>query len=251
MSSRERECYTRGRSRFERGEDEAALLEFQKLLRTQKSFADVHYMVGVLQDRGGDLEAAGESFNTAVSINPDYAEALVALASVCERSGDYNRSRELALRAAGRARDEQGSLDATTRGKLANLQAAVADACAEVGDLREAIEGYRKALERCPDFHDIRHRLGVTLREAGLPGQALREFQRVLRGNPGLLDAQVQLGLTCYSLGRAREALERWQAVLEVDGNREDARMYIRLVSKQGTASRSPSPAPGESKPSP
>jgi tetratricopeptide (TPR) repeat protein len=232
MTPRERETYSRGRVLFERGEVDPALGELTQLLETQSGFADVHYMVGVLLDLRGEVEAAGESLRHAIHLNPTYAEALLALASVYERSGDYDRSREMAERASGFARATSGSLDATTRGKLANLQAAVADAYADVGELREAIEGYRKALERCPDFHDIRYRLGVVLRESGLPDQALREFKRVARGNPAMLHAQIQLGLTYYTLGRSGDALERWNAVLEQDPSREEARMYIRLVSK-------------------
>jgi len=232
MTPRERESYSRGRALFERGEIDPALGELTHLLETQSGFADVHYMVGVLLDLRGETEAAGQSLRHAIRLNPSYAEALLALASVYERSGDFDRSRELAEKASGFAQATSGSLDATTRGKLANLQAAVADAYAEVGELREAIEGYRKALDRCPDFHDIRSRLGVVLRDSGLPDQALREFKRVARGNPAMLDAQIQLGLTYYTLGRSGDALERWKAVLEQDPSREEARMYIRLVTR-------------------
>jgi tetratricopeptide (TPR) repeat protein len=239
MTSREKEVYARGKSLFERGDVDPALEELNSLLETRKDFADVHYMIGVLLDRRGDIDASADSLRDAIHLNPSYAEALLALASVYERQGNYSKSRELAERASTLAQSSAGTLDATTRGKLANLQAAVADAYAEVGDLREAIEGYRKSLERCPDFHDIRYRLGIALRDVGLPDQALREFKRVLRGNPGLLDAQVQLGLTYYTLGRSADALERWRAVLSHDPGREDARMYTRLVlskTQQGIA---------------
>ena len=233
LTPQEREAYARGRALFERGEVEPALEALGTLLQSRADFADVHYMVGVLQDQSGDLEAAGRSLQRAIHLNPTYAEALLALASVCERAGDFDRSRELAERASARMHSGAGAMDATTRGKLANLQAAVGDAYAEAGELREAVEAYRKALDRCPEFHDIRHRLGIALRELGLPDQALREFKRVLRGNPGLLDAHVQLGLTYYSLGRCDDALERWRAVLKHDPDREDARMYARLVTSK------------------
>ena len=241
MTPREKEVYARGRSLFERGDVDPALSELNELLATRTDFADVHYMVGVLLDRRGDINAAAASLRDAIHLNPSYAEALLALASVYERQGEYAKSRELAERASNLAQRGSGTLDTTTRGKLANLQAAVADAYAEVGELREAVEGYRKALERCPDFHDIRYRLGISLRELGLPDQALREFKRVLRGNPGLLDAQVQLGLTYYTLGRATDALERWQAVLNLDSERDDARMYMRLVSSKIQSSQNTS----------
>ena len=231
MTVRERESYSRGRAHFDSGEIDPALEAFAALLKTKDGFADIHYMVGVLFDRKGELEAAADSFRKAIRLNPNYAEALLALASVHEQRGDFDRSRELAERASALSQSGGGRLDSTTRGKLANMQAAVGDAYAEVGERREAIEAYRKALDRCPDFHDIRHRLGVTLREAGLPAQASSEFKRVLRANPGLHDSRVQLGLTYYALGRAREALAEWQVVEREEPQRADISMYLKLVS--------------------
>lgn len=230
MTSTEREEYLRGVRCFERGETDEAMAAFTELLKTRDGFADVHYMVGLIHDRRGNLEAAGESLRRAIRLNPSYAEALLALATVYERQGDYERSRELAERAAMVSRGAPGALDATTRGKLANLQAELGDAFREAGELREAIDAYRKALDRCPDFHDIRFRLALALREAGLPDRAMRELLRVLRANPRYLEAQVQLGVTYYMLGRSQDALEQWRAVLAQDPSREDARMFGRLV---------------------
>ncbi len=230
MSAPEREDYTRGRRYFQRGNVEEAIETFSQLLQTRDDFADVHYMVGVMLERKGEMDLAAESLRKAIRLNPCYAEALLALASICERLGDFERSRELAERAAMVSRGAPGALDATTRGKLANLQAGMGDAYAEAGESREAIEAYRKALDRCPDFHDIRHRLGVTLREAGLPARAVQEFGRVLRANPDFLDSRVQLGLTYYTMGRFQDALAQWAEVIRLDPSREDARMYGRLV---------------------
>jgi tetratricopeptide (TPR) repeat protein len=232
----ERRAYALGRRSFELGDDDAALRWLEGLIRTRSDFADVHYMVGVLLERRDDLAGAARSLNHALRINPEYAEARLALASLYERQGDFERSREITQ---GRTRDAGGrphherassGLDPTTRGKLANLQASLGDAYREAGETREAIEAYRKALDRCPGFHDIRQRLGIALREAGLPHQALEEFRRVQRSHPRLLDAAVQAGLTLYSLGRADEARREWEAVLGADPDRQDARMYLRLV---------------------
>lgn len=232
MTVGERETYTQGQGFFERGETDRALEAFARLLETRSSFADVHYMVGVLFDRKGDSDAAARSLREAIRLNPSYAEALLALASVYERRGDFDRSRDLAERASRLGQGQSGTIDPTTRGKLANQQAELADAFAAAGELREAIENYRKALDRCPTFHDIRYRLGTVLRESGLPHKAELEFRRVLRGNPGMIDAKVQLGLTYYSLGRAKDALEAWGTVLAEDPTRSDAKMYVRLVKK-------------------
>jgi tetratricopeptide (TPR) repeat protein len=250
MSAAERELYAQGRASFERGEVDRALEYLTSLLERKSGFADLHYMVGVLHDRRGEVEEARGHLRDAIRLNPAYAEALLALASVYERDGDYERSRELAERAAQASPIVAGNLDATTRGKLANLQAAVGDAYVQVGEYREAVDAYRKALDRCPDFHDIRHRLAMALRSAGLPHQAELEFKRVLRGNPDLLEAQVQLGLTYYTMGRAPDALGLWNEVLRRDPSQRDALMYIRMVSgaasARSSATQDPAPSPPE-----
>jgi tetratricopeptide (TPR) repeat protein len=226
----------RGRRAFERGDDAAAFENLTRLTRHGIEYADIYYMIGLLQERRDDLEGALQSLRHAVRINPSYVEALLALASLHERIGDFDQSQSYATRASQLAKPTAGHLDPTTRSKLANQQAALADALAQAGETRDAIEEYRRALDRCPTFHDIRHRLGVALREAGLPHQAAREFRRILRVRPGMLDSQVQLGLTYYSMGRTPEAIQEWEAILETDSRIDEARMYLRLV--RGAARR-------------
>jgi tetratricopeptide (TPR) repeat protein len=237
----DREILLRGRRAFERGEDDAALESFARLASHGLEYADVYYMTGMLHERRDELEAALDNLRSAVRINPSYVEALLALASLYERRGDFDQSQGYAERASQLAKPAAGRLDPTTRGKLANQQAALGDALAQAGEKRDAIEEYRRALDRCPTFHDVRHRLGMTLREAGLPFQAAQEFRRILRTHSGMLDSQIQLGLTYYSMGRTPEAIGEWEAVLEKDSSRDEARMYLRLV--RGAGRGAPRPA--------
>ncbi|MCP4906284.1 MAG: tetratricopeptide repeat protein [bacterium] len=233
-----REILMHGQQAFQRGEDASALESLTRLTGRGVRFADVHYMIGMLHEHSGETEAAIVSLQEAIRINPSYVEALLALASLHERSGDYERSRGYAERASQLSRPSAGGLDPTTRGKLANQQAALAAALVEAGERRDAIEQYRCALDRCPAFHDIRHQLGITLREAGLPAQAVQEFTQILRRRPGMLESQIQLGLTYYSMGRTPEAIREWGAVLQKDPSRDEARMYLRLVSGARHAGR-------------
>jgi tetratricopeptide (TPR) repeat protein len=235
-SASEREILQQGRRAFEHGDDATALRCLERLVESGLRFADVHYMIGVVHERHGDLEAAAASLREAIRINPAYVEALVALASVCESQGDFAQSQGHAERAGQLCRASAGGLDPTTRGKLANQQAALADALAQAGLRREAIEQYRQALERCPTFLDIRHRLGVTLREAGLPFQALQEFDRILDAHPRLVESRIQQGLTCYAMGRTADAISAWQQVLALDPTRREAHMYLRLVGQEDAA---------------
>jgi tetratricopeptide (TPR) repeat protein len=244
------ETLLHGRRAFSQGDDEAALECLTRLTAHGLRYADVFYMIGMLKERRGELDAALTHLQEAVRINPAYVEALLALASLHERRGDFDRSRGYAERASQLARPIDGRLDATTRAKLANQQAQLADALAAAGELRDAIDEYRKALDRCPTFHDVRHKLAIVLREAGLPAQAARELQQILRARPSLLESQIQLGLTYYSMGRTPQAIAEWNAVLEKDPSRDAARMYLRLVrgadsSTRPTRGRPPEAAAG------
>lgn len=236
MTSDQRESFLLGRQHFESGDHSEALRVFEPLLKHHPRFADVHYMVGLAQERQGQLERASEALEKALAVNPGYSEAALALAGVYERRGLFDEARGLLERSATQPLRNDGSsrVDATTRAKLANLHRAIGDAYCEVGEWREAIEAYRKALDRAPGFHDIRYRLGVALREGGLPGQALAEFRRILRSAPSYLEAKVQLGLTYYTLGRMEQARVEWNGTLEQDPSRDDARMYLRMVGGGG-----------------
>ena len=56
-------------------------------------------------------------------------------------------------------------LDPFARGKIANMHADVGQAYADAGLPREAIAEYEKAVGLCPQFADLRTRLGTLLRE--------------------------------------------------------------------------------------
>lgn len=237
LSRSERRAYELGRRGWLRGDVETGLSELRSLLRTREGFADVHYMVGTLLERRGDLPGAMHSLETALALNPAYVEALLALASLCERQGDFERCRLLTERAQSHLRPADGGPDPVTQAKLANLQAELGDAFREAGELHDALDAYRGALQRCPHFLDVRHRLALTLRDVGRPDAALRELRAVLQGNPHFLEAAVQLGVTLYSLGRSDAAREQLEAVLGRDPGREDARMYLRLLARGGEPS--------------
>ena len=89
------------------------------------------------------------------------------------------------------------------------MHARVADAYAGIGMNDEAAREYRKALDLCPTFVDIRTKLASTLRDMGDKEAAVQEYQLVKQQAPKYLPARVNLGVTLYSLGRRDEAQGR------------------------------------------
>ena len=99
--------------------------------------------------------------------------------------------------------------------------------------LAEALSEYTKALDLCPDFADLRVRLGNVYRDMGVHHAAIAEFEHAKRIRPDYAPARIHLGVTLFSLGRVDAAIAEWQAVLASDPANKSAQLYLRMVRDQ------------------
>src|SRR5207244_7684761 len=93
-------------------------------------------------------------------------------------------------------RDPNGDepLDSYTRGKIANLHAAVADGYLSVRRPNDAAAEYRRALSLCPTFVDLRLKLAGAPREAGDADGSFAAFPPSLHPAPAHVPARVAPG---------------------------------------------------------
>src|SRR5712664_773652 len=134
MDDQLRELVALGREHFQRGDYSLAAGHLEQALARGVVFADVHHMLGVIYHHLGEFEAAQRALQKALDINPGYVEAGLNLAIVCNDLGQYERAQKIYGAAVERARargkrEPNGDepMDSYTRGKIANLHAAVAD----------------------------------------------------------------------------------------------------------------------------
>src|SRR5260370_19548058 len=97
----------------------------------------------------------------------------------------------------------------------------------------EAAREYRRALDLCPTFVDIRTKLAATLRDMGDKEAAVQEYLLVKQQSPKFWPARVNLGVTIYSLGRKEEARAERQAVLADDPANRSSRMYLEFLKSK------------------
>ena len=84
------------------------------------------------------------------------------------------------------------------------------------GHLEEAVERYRRVLERSPDFGPAHNNLGIILLRGGQNERAMSSFRRALECDPDNVDAMVNLGSALNELGRAAEAAPFFSRAIEV-----------------------------------
>ena len=246
MDDQLRELVALGREHFQRGDYSLAAGHLEQAVARGAAFADVHHMLGVIYHHLGEFAAAQRALERALAINPNYVEAGLNLAIVCNDLGQYERAQQIygaaLTRARRRGRREPNGdepMDNYTRGKIANLHAAVADGYLSMRRPNDAASEYRRALSLCPTFVDLRLRLAHALREANDVEGAVAEFRLAVQHAPAYVPARVALGMALYAGGRVDEALTQWQEVLRMDPQHRTASLYLKLARAQPPRSAS------------
>src|SRR2546427_2674846 len=163
MDDQLRELVALGREHFQRGDYSLAAGHLEQAVARGVAFADVHHMLGVVYHHLGEFAAAQRALEKALAINPNYVEAGLNLAIVCNDLGQYERAQQVYGAALSRARSRgkrepngDEPMDNYTRGKIANLHAAVADGYLSMRRPNDAAAEYRRAPSPRPTLVGLR-----------------------------------------------------------------------------------------------
>ncbi|MBI2339698.1 MAG: tetratricopeptide repeat protein [Deltaproteobacteria bacterium] len=200
-----------------------------RIVGSKHEFADVYNMLGVIYHQTGRYEDAISSFEKALKINSRYTEALLNLSVLYNDMGEYKLSKKLLDRSKKEARKSESRIDPFIKGKLANRHAETGELYRGLGLPARAADEFTRALDLCPNFHDIRAKLAVSLREEGKKEQALKEFQRIVREKPDYTEAHIQMGITLYGMGRKKEARQTWEKLTKKQPGHQLVKIYLKL----------------------
>jgi tetratricopeptide (TPR) repeat protein len=237
-----------GREHYQKRELEKAEQMLRQVIEKEDRLADVHDMLGVICHARGNFAQAEHHFERALTINPRYTEAALNLAVTYNDRGKYEAARQVYTRIKGSQSGSLQALDPFARGKLANMHAEVGQAYSDAGLVREAIAEYEKAIALCPQFADLRTRLGALFRELNDLVRAREQYEAAVDARPSYVPARIQLGVTLLAMGDADAAGEQWLAVLELEPENVRAKMYLRVMAaarESGTLRAASSP-PGK-----
>jgi tetratricopeptide (TPR) repeat protein len=239
MDDRMSRLLQRGREDFRAGKYDKAEKALTPLARDRIPFADVYSMLGSICYQKGRLLDALALFDEALRLNPGYTEAALNLALTYNDLGKYEESKRVYQRMIASRKDGGGdNVDPFVKGKIANMHADVALAYEQAGLHEEAAQEYRRALGLCPQYVDLRTRLGSALRAAGNLAAAEREFAKAKKEHPNLVGPRLQLGMTFYAAGRRSDAAREWREVLAMEPANKFAKLYLRLISERDARPR-------------
>jgi tetratricopeptide (TPR) repeat protein len=240
MDEHVRQLLVLGREHYGKQEyDEAAKL-LEQVLSHDDRFADVHDMLGVIDHNAGRLGDAERHFERALALNPNYTEAALNLAVTYNDRGKFDEARKIYARIKERPSGDTTALDPFARGKIANMHAAIGEAYNDANMTVEAIDEYERAVRLCPDFADLRTRLGTLLRNYGELARARDHYEAAIRARPGYVQARILLGVTLLAMGDLDKAEAAWNGALEHEPGSVSAKMYLRMVKSQRARKSAP-----------
>ncbi len=233
MDERLKQLLQKGRQHYEKKEFTLAEPYLAEVGAELPDFADVQNMLGVTYYHQERYELSQEAFERALKINPRYTEAALNLAVTYNELGRYDESMELQAGAFAAATccGEEG-VDPFALGKIANMHAHTASAYEDLRLFDAAAREYRQALELCPDFADLRTRLGHVMRERGDFEAAEAEYRKAKETKPSFVPARVYLGIALFAQGKRKESLAEWEGALGLDPDNRLAATSLAMVKK-------------------
>ncbi len=224
----------RGICAWERADYEAALENFQVVLRHFPGFADVHNKAGLCLAMLGDPEAALAEFDEALSISDTYAEAHLNRAIVLQGLGHFEEARRHLRRADELDRSESNEYPSDVGHKIAIAHAKLGDLYLVADHPEEAVEQYKKALAVRARFLDIRSKYAEALMGMGRWAEAEEQLHAILEKNPEFTSARIRLGLALHKQGDPEGARREWERCVSDDPRDMRAKAYLASLGENG-----------------
>jgi tetratricopeptide (TPR) repeat protein len=218
-------------AQFAAGRLPDAIAAYQEAIRADPRNVDYHVALARLQVYNREPEAALETANTAILINPDSSSAHAVRALALDWTGDYEEAANAAVNA----------LRLDPNNGLAH--AYYAEVLTDQQKWAQAADEARLALALMPGSLDAHRAYGYVLESTGDYRGAVQQYEAALAVNPNLIFLYMAIGrMYGFGLGDPNRAIEAFQKAAAVDPENpapysQIARMYAGL-GEYGKASQ-------------
>lgn len=184
---------------------QSSLSCLKQALEFDKNDPEIHNNIANLYQTNGQPSLALDHYKKAISLRPDYVEAIRNLA-LCY-SGQGNSTEALALL---NEVEQKTSLDFSARLKLANLQR-------ELGQFEKAETNYQVLLGEHSQNSDVWYHKGMSDQLQGDFEAAEKSFARACKLNPSHMASSIKLAMTEAHAGKMSAAIERLESCVKAN----------------------------------
>ena len=185
-----------GNTLHKMGDVESALVSYNGAVKINPDFAEAHYRIGEVLNDQGDFDAAINSYKVAIKLKPDYAEAYIDM---------------------GNALNDQGNLEAS-------------------------IDSYKRAIKIKPDYAEAYYNMGLVLYSKGNLDSAIDSYKQALQIKPDNAEAYINMGNALNDQGKLDGAIDAYNKALSL--NPESSEAYYNMgVALKGMIFQEPNPS--------
>jgi len=196
---------------FSSGHIIEALNTVQTLISQYPNEALLHNISGVCYKATGQLELAVQSFNRAVEIKSDFADAHYNLGLTLQELNQLDDAVKCYLKTL------------TIKPDYAEAYNNLGVTFKDLDQLDEAVKCYEKALIIKPDYPEAHNNLGNALKNLGRASKAVECFERMLTIDPDNAEGHNNLGNTLYVLGQPNAACKSYMKALAIEPDYAEA----------------------------
>ena len=194
------------------GDPDGAIESYNNAIQLNPDYAEAHNNLGNVYKQQGKLVEAAFSLHKAISLRPDYAEAHNNLGNVYKEQGRFEEATSYYRKALSLKPDY-----AEAYNNLGNVYR-------EQENFDEAIVCYRKTLSLKPNSAETHNNLAIALKQLNQHEEAIASYQTAVTLNPNYAEAYNNLGIALVELRRHEEAVACYQKALTI--NPDSAETY-------------------------
>jgi tetratricopeptide (TPR) repeat protein len=172
---------------------------YNKAISINPDFAEAYSNLGLALKELGQLDEAVESYNKALFIKPNYAEAHNNIANVFQKHGQFDKAVESYNKALGIEPD------------YAEAHYNLGNALKELGNFDEAVASYKKTIAIKPDYAEVYSNLGVVHQELGMPNDAISSYDKAISIKPDFAESYWNKSLSLLLCGEFKTGWELYE----------------------------------------
>jgi protein O-GlcNAc transferase len=189
----------------QQGKLDAAVESYQQALRLKPDYAEAHYNLGNVFLQQGKLDAAIDAYQQALKIKPEISEAHNNLGTVLQKQGKLDAAVESYQQALSLKPDY-----AEAHYNLGNV-------FLQQGKLDAALKAYQQTLKIKPNNAHAHHNLANALKLQGKLDAAVESYQQAISLNPNYAEVHQNLGNTLYEQANLEAAIESYHQALRLN----------------------------------
>ena len=201
---------------------DAAIESYEQAIRINPNFADAHYNLGNAMKEIGNLRQAIESYRASLEINPNDTEVLLNCGNALKSYGDFDQAIEIYSQAL--------QLDPNSTAAQANMDKAVE----EKTDIDKQVSTYARMSNLEIGSAEMVNFTATLLKARGYPDAAVDSYKQAIKLKPDYAEAYLNMGNILKDKGELDAALESYKKATKVKPDYAEAHynMGISLLHK-------------------